>query len=204
MIAYVLEGATPQSAPTDPRMARLLGVGPWQYQMHQLGCMATWLAEGPVSRDKFGAERKTSDGLIYLSPLTIPQPRQLFRSTMANRLDLSDVVVNQETGQTIRILPATLTPRQILDDNSSGEMATAYGRAVRALYGKMNASPPETLMSVFADEMIECCRLAIMYSYRATRELVTDLGWLNDGSLIPLWGATIEAPKDVPANGGAK
>lgn len=197
MIAYVLEGVGPQQAAKDPRMARLMGAGPWQYQMHRLGTTATWLSSGPVPRGSLGEERKTPDGLIYIGPKVLPSPEQLIRPNIANRLDLHTITVAQDLGTQIKILPAYMSPRQIMDDNTLGDPTTAYGRAVRAVMEKLQADPTLTFNAVMP-EMTEVCRLAVMYSYRLTRELLTDLGWLNEESLLEIWGASIRVPKAEP------
>lgn len=197
MIAYILEGVGPQGAASDKRMARLHAAGPWQYQPHQLGCMATWRTNGPVSRSTLGADRKTKDGMIYLSPLELPTPEQLLRPSMVERAELQDVIVSQDTGTTIRIFPAMMSPRQILEDATLGEPSTRYGRAVRALMDRV-AADPNLRVSDIAGELTECVRLAIMYSYRVTLELLHDLAWLNEASLMSIWGACLQAPKSKP------
>ncbi len=201
MIAYILEGVGPQQADKDPRMARLMGAGPWQYQMHRSGCLATWKTAAPVPRSQFGDERKTVDGLTYLGPLKIPTPAELFRPSLSMRNDLHQVMVAQDMGVFIRILPAYMSPRQILEDNTLGDPTTAYGKAVRSLMGRLQSEPELTFNDVIP-EMAECCRLAAMYSYRVTRELLTDTGWLNEESMLGIWRASIEAPKADPASGG--
>ncbi len=204
MIAYILPNAAPQAAASDKRMARLNGAGPWQYQPNQRGAMATWKAAGPVPRTAFGVERETSDGLIYLPPKVLAQPEELIRPNMVQRMDLIDVVVSQDSGLTIRLLPAYMTPRQILDDNTIGDMSTIYGRAVRKLMDRMSDSKDSKLKFVdYAEELAECCRLAVMYTYRMTRELLTDHGWLNEESLGAVWSAVTHYPKAKPADAAA-
>lgn len=197
MIAYVLENVGPQSAASDKRMARLHSAGPWQYQMHLKGALATWRANGPVPRTSFGEERRTVDGLIYYPPKILPTPEDLLRPAMVQKADLVDVVVSQDSGTVIRILPAYMTPRQIMDDNTVGDSMTVYGRAVRKLLDRMADSKSPKMLD-FAEELAECCRLAIMYSYRMTRELLTDVGWLNEESLPGVWRAAIDIPKTMP------
>ncbi len=200
MIAYTLDAGL-QEAASDKRMHRLLGAGPWQYQLHPVGCMTTWKADGPLSRSAFGAERKTADGMTYFGPKILPTPERLIRAHMVERADLSDVIVSQDTGLKVRIMPAYLSPRMVLDDNTLGDHTTAYGRAVRDLLDKIHANPKQEYKDV-AVEMAECCRLAMMYTYRLTRELLTDLGWLNEESIMPIWEGSIAVPKASPAGDG--
>lgn len=206
MLAYVLENIAPQAAAADKRMARLAGAGPWQYQPHQTGTLATWRANGPVPRKTFADEaqwRKTSDGMLYMPPRTLPTPEMLLRPSMAERIDLTDVVVMPDTGLTLKILPALLTPRQIMDDNRLGDPCTEYGRVTRRLMDRIRDLGEKCLFSDVADDMADVCRLAIAFTYRMTRELLTDLGWLNEASLEAIWEAAIKAPKAKPAAAGA-
>ncbi len=202
MIAYIIEGVSPMSAEKDPKMARLLSTGPWQYQPHQLGCMATWKSpSGPVPLNTFLPGRKTFDGLVYHGPKQLPQAETLMRQVAMGRMDLHTVTTSQDRGETIQIMPVYASPRQILEDNKLGGYSSAYGRAVRGLLEKLHADP--TLkFSMVSDEALECCRLAIMHTYRVTKELLQDLGWLSEESWFQIWEAAIQVPKAALAKEG--
>jgi hypothetical protein len=195
MIGYILSGVSPESAADDERMTRLKSAGPWQYQLHQDGCLATWKTDRPTPRKSLGEERKTTDGLVYIGPRVLPKPKDLIRSAFAQNLNLNDVIVSHETGESIKILPAFMSPRQILEDNKVGDYSTVYGRAVRALLDRSRVNPNLRLNDCIT-EIAECCRLAILYIYRMTKELLQDVGWLNEDSLLTIWEATIQVPKE--------
>ncbi len=202
MIAYVLEDVGPQAAAADKRMERLRGAGPWQYQLHPRGCFATWRNPlGPVPLASFGAERKTVDGMVYLGPKVLPMPEELLRESMRQRDDLTDVIASEESGITVRVVPAYRTPRRIMEDNSVGDFTTMYGRAVWALMARISERPDITVGEVSGD-MLDCCRLALMHSYRLTSELLADLGWIHEDNFRAIWEAAIQVPKETPAAEG--
>lgn len=197
MIAYILDGRNPETGVSDPRMARLKGAGPWQYQLHSEGCMAVWRSKGPVKRAELGEQRPTTDGMIYIGPKELPKPDQLLHAQMRQREDLTEVPISLESGETIRIMPAYLSPRQIMEDNTTGDYTTMYGRSVRKILDKSREKPGLKINDC-VNEITECCRLAIMYTYRMTRELLQDLGWLNEDSILAIWEATVQGPKAEP------
>jgi hypothetical protein len=199
MIGYVMPDVNPMMATADKRMQRLAASGPWMYQMHPKGTFASWRTDNghPRPSTAFGKPRDTKDGLIYYPPAVLPQPHELLKPQFRQRDGLRSIQVD-EIGTVIQIMPVYMTPRQFMDDNRVGDFTTRYGRTVMELaallYDRQEDAPAPKL-SDHADMLLDCVRMAIMHTYRSTLELITDLGWVNEGSVKPIWEASIYHPK---------
>ncbi len=201
MIGYIIEGVAPGGAMTDPRTKRLRTAGPWKEQGHIKGTLITW-ADFNGGKDSFGPERTTFDGLTYLPPKIIPTPEQLIREDFKERQDLEDVFIQMDDDLVkLRLCPAYLSPRKVLDNSGLGDFSTAFGRRVRELLVRVNDQ--KLKMGDIMEDLIECDRQACMYVYRTTRELLSDCAWINEDSINTIWGAIINVPKDNSAPGDA-
>lgn len=202
MHGYIVKGGNVATVLDDPAVARLLSAGPWQAQPHPLGAMLVWKAEDgiPVPSHGFGPQRDTVDGLVYLPPKKLPLIGTLLGASMRQRDDLHTLrIVREETVTEVRILPAYLSPRKILDSNDVGGFSSRYGKAVRQLLDKLNTTPPPKF-SEYSTDMIEACRLAIMFTHpRMTRELVTEYELLDEDTIWDIWRATLIVPKEPSA-----
>lgn len=204
MHAYVIPGGNVGTATEDPRVARLLPAGPWQAQMHLEGAVIVPKpADGAPIRVEgaFGTPRQTKEGLIYLPPKTLPPIQSLRSHSSLNRDDLTEVrIVREEQVQIVGILPAYLSPRRVLDDNTRGDFSTKYGKAVRALLDRIAANP-KMQYGEYAQDLFEACRFAIMYTHpRMTRELITEYDVLDDDTAFTMWEAMIHVPKESPGS----
>jgi hypothetical protein len=200
MIGYVLEGASPSNATEDPRAERLMSAGPWMAQPHPRGAVLVWRSDdGTPSRlTEFGDARKTSDGLLFLPPKTLPALDTLVAKNMQNRDDALVIrVVREEAVIMLRIIPAYCSPRKVMDDNTLGEPSTRYGKAVRKLLDRL-VDNPSLAFGEYAADLYEVCRLAIMHTHpRMTRELITEYGVLDEDTAFQIWEGTVHVPKDV-------
>lgn len=198
MIGYLLQGANPASADRDERMRRLSAAGPWQYQPHANGTIATWKTQGgPRLMSSFGKPRNTKDGLLYFPPKELPPLNSLAKPGTLQREDAHEVHVETEMGLLkVRIIPAYMSPKKILDDGTLGDYSTQYGKSVRMLLERMNANRALKFSEV-CDEMYECVIKGIEYAYRCTRELVSDYGIIDEDSLLSFWEGCIHVPKDT-------
>ncbi len=205
MIAYLLEGATATNAKEDKRARRLLSAGPWMAQDANGGALLSWLTDNRVARpmSAYGTPRKTLDGLMYYPPKELPRPEDLVRPSMFGRDDLHKIeVALDDTVVTLLILPAYASPRSILDNNNFGEFVASYTKKTRALLARMTANPKMEYQE-YAVDLWDCCRHAIMHTTRATPELISDCGWLNEESAWPIWRAILDVPKDSSLPEGA-
>ena len=196
MIGYVLPGASPATAKADPRMRRLASAGPWQFQHHADGVLATWAQEeGPRSFASFGEGRKTDDGLIYLPPKTLPMPEDLLKPAFLTRADAHKISVETEQGTvTLTVVPAYCTPRKILENNDLGDYATSYARRALALLGRLSSGVDVRVTDVGPD-LFDVCREAVLMTTRCTKELISDCGWITEDSCWDIWRAVIHVPK---------
>ena len=197
MIGYLLDGVNPQAASAHPLMAgRLRAAGPWQYQAHAGGTLATWRGAGTRAED-LGVARPVAEGIRYLPPRALPSPDDLARQERAG--DSLEAVTVDDQGTVLHIVPALLTPRAILSSGLAGDPATRYGREAHAAFRAIAAAPEDKEEA--ARLAVAVCRLALCYSYRLTDELLDDLGWINESSVTALWEAVTKPPKAADGNG---
>lgn len=190
------------SATDDPRAKRLMSAGPWQAQMHAQGALLVWKATdgAPIAQQRFGTPRETSDGMLFLPPKELPPFESMLADRFRNDDDcLSVRVVREEQVTVVRILPAYMSPRQILENNSSGDFSTRYGKAVRKALDKLTVVPQPAFIA-YRDDLFEAVRLAIMHTHpRATRELIAEYGIMDEDSVWDMWRGTLHVPKEVSA-----
>lgn len=186
MIAYHLAGISAQAADRHDLMAgRLRAAGPWEYRMCAAGgTMAAW-----PGATVYGTPRAIAEGVTYHPPAVLPTPDDLARQARAH--DELVAVEVDDCGTVVHIVPALMTPRAVLcDGKSAGAFATAYGREAHAAFLRIAGGEKETLPILAA-----VCRRALAYSYRLTDELLDDLGWLNESSVVAIWEAVTQPPK---------
>jgi hypothetical protein len=198
MIAYLLQGANVGSAERDERMRRLSSAGPWQYQPHANGALATWkTGDGPRLLANFKKSRETTDGMLYYPPKELPPLKSLARNNVLQREDAHRVRVETDAGLLeVRVVPAYMSPRRILDDGKLGDFSTQYGKMVRLLLERLNANRNLRFSDV-CEDMHACVIKALEYSYRVTRELISDYGIVTEDSIHEFWEGCIHVPKDT-------
>ncbi len=200
MIGYVIPGGSAVTATENPKAKRLLSAGPWMAQPHPQGALLSWKTEDgmPHSASEYGPSRETLDGMIYMPPKELPSFETFFNPSMHGRDDILPVrVVREESVTVVRIIPAYASPKMIMEDNSRGNYATKYGKAVRILLDRVNANP-KMKYGEYAKDLFEACRLAIMHTHsRMTRELIADYGIIDDDTAMDFWEGMIHVPKEL-------
>jgi hypothetical protein len=183
MLAYLLPGANPMRWQEHPAAGRLVVAGPWQAQPHQDGALIAWrdAQARPVRLGDLKAGVPTADGLTYYGPSALPIPDAL-RHFSAKQRAVEPVEIRP--GLVLRVRPAMASPRQMLSSGEIGDFVGSYPIRTRHLMTRLNAKEvgPEIDRELFA-----VVRMGLEQEYRLTDELLDDLGWIDEESIIALW-----------------
>ena len=183
MIAYRLPDADPIDAAAHPSMARLLPVGPWQYQAHpEGGTLASWKADGKaVTLEQFAPGVETEDGLVYYGPKQPVALDALRRPTLpVGRF------VTLYGGERLHVAFAMAAPRKLMFGAKSaklGDFRNEYATLVEIIRDEVVASNQFDPYDPRAQRMVF---LAVQQSYRVTQELLSEGGWITDADEWPI------------------
>ncbi len=184
MIAYRLPDVDPIDAASHPLMARLLPVGPWQYQAHpEGGTLASWKSSDgrAVTLDGFAAGVETEDGLTYYAPLAPVELDALRRPTLP-----PGRFVTLYGGDRLHVAFAMAAPRKLMfgaKTVKAGDLVTEYASLVESIREEVIASKSFDPYDPRVQRMVF---LAVQQSYRVTQELLSAGGWITDADEWPI------------------
>lgn len=194
MIRYRLPGfhdPLAAASGSHPALARLAGRGPWACADTPEGVVLTRggaAAWGPWVPGVGGLEYSLADPLPACDPLTLPQPGLAGEGSP----------VSLRCGIVVPVRPAGWDGSVIGLDGQLGAPASAYGRAVAALYDRILAAgdlPPSD------PQAIAVARMALLSATTLTEELIAAWGLLSTGDVVALFLAAAAIPK-ADAGGG--
>lgn len=189
---YLIPGVNFEDYPNcvPERLRRICG---WSAQGDPQGALLT--AKDWPAGEYASEPRKTPEGWLYWPQIKPPSLHQLFRpKTIVEACQSVDLMC----GQRVLIRPAYMEPHRIFSTGEMGDPITEYGRRARRVGDLLRADDP---LGIRHPEALLLWLEAVGITYRATAEIIDDIGIFSLEDVDCIIEAVFAGPKLQPGAG---